>query len=75
MARSSDRDYWKGQFEKGGNLPHSWSLSAFALLTAADVLDGFSGDFRGEILQAMRSGRHDELKRPDAGPSAWKWTK
>jgi len=63
MARSSDRDYWKGQFEKGGNLPHSWSLSAFALLTAADVLDGFSGDFRGEILQAMRSGRHDRTQK------------
>ncbi len=62
MARSSDRDFWKSQFEKGGNLPLSWFLSAFALLTAADVLDGFSGDIPGEIVQAMHSGRQDELK-------------
>lgn len=62
MARSSDHDFWKRQFETGGNLPGCWFGSAFDLLTAADVLDRFKGDLRGEILKAMRSGRHNELK-------------
>jgi len=62
MARSSGHDIWKRQFETGGNLPGCWFDNAFGLLTAADVLDRFKGDLRGEILEAMRSGRHHELK-------------
>ena len=62
MAKSSDRDFWKGQFETGGNLPGSWFGSAFDLLTAADVLDHFIRDIHGEILEAMRSGRHHKLQ-------------
>src|SRR5438876_7342628 len=62
MARASGHDFWKGQFETGGNLPSSWFDSAFGLLTAADVLDRFTGNFLGEIVKAMSSGRHHELK-------------
>jgi hypothetical protein len=62
MAKSSDHDFWKHQFETGGNLPGAWFGSAFNLLTAADVLDRFKGDLRGEILEAMGSGGHHELK-------------
>jgi hypothetical protein len=62
MAKSADHEFWKRQFDTGGNLPGSWFGSAFDLLTAADVLDRFKGDLRGEILQGMDSCRHDELK-------------
>lgn len=62
VARSSDHDFWKRQFETGGNLPRCWFGSAFDLLTAADVLDRFKGDLRGEIIETMRSGRHEEPK-------------
>jgi hypothetical protein len=60
MAKSSDRDFWKGQFETGGNLPSSWFGSAFDLLTAADILDHFAGDIRGEIREAKMTRRRFE---------------
>lgn len=59
MAKSSDHDFWKGQFDLGGNLTSSWFGAAFDLLTAADVLDRFKGDIRGEILKDMDSGARD----------------
>lgn len=58
MARSSDHDFWKRQFEIGGNLPGAWVKTAFDLLTAVDVLDRFKGDLRGDLL----SDRHHELE-------------
>jgi hypothetical protein len=57
VAKLSDH-FGKRQFEIGGNLLSAWFESAFALLTAADVLDHFKGDIRGDML----SGRHRELK-------------
>jgi hypothetical protein len=52
MTKSSKQDFWKRQFEAGGNLPGSWFGRAFDLLTSADVLDRFSGDLQDEILEA-----------------------
>lgn len=62
MAGSSDHEFWKGQFDTGGNQPFMWFDSAFGLLTAADVLDRFKGDLRGEAMEATDSDRHHELK-------------
>jgi len=56
MARLSDREFWKEQFETAGNWSVSWFQSAFDLLTAADVLDRFSGDVRSEICEGARRG-------------------
>ena len=63
MARSSDRDFWKRQFETGGNLPFCSFEEFITPLTAADVLDRFKENLRGgEILEAMHSSRNHELK-------------
>ena len=58
MAKSSDHDFWKRQFEIGGNLPGAWFESASDLLTAVDVLDRFKGDLLGDML----SDRDRDLK-------------
>lgn len=40
---AADDDFWKGQFDTAANMPFSWWDKAHSLLTAADVLDQFSG--------------------------------
>ena len=60
MAKLPDPDFWKRQFELPGNLPAAWFLSASDLLTAADVLDHFAGDIRGEIRETKMTRRRLE---------------
>ena len=56
MAKLTAVEFWKQQFDLGGNLAGLWGSTAFDLLTAADVLDRFKGDIRGEILKDSEQG-------------------
>lgn len=51
MAKLPAYEFWKQQFDLGGNLTALWVSSASDLLTAADVLNRFKGDILGEIVR------------------------
>src|SRR5438105_3585803 len=62
MPKSNDDEFWKRQFDLGGNLPGPWFDSAFGLLTAGDVLGQFTGDLTRETTEAMKEGDWQALK-------------
>ncbi|MBI5673767.1 MAG: hypothetical protein HZC50_11135 [Nitrospirae bacterium] len=51
MMQLSDDEFWKSRFDLAGNFPFDWSNSAYDLLTSANVLDRFRGDYRRELLE------------------------
>jgi hypothetical protein len=51
MMQLSDDEFWKSRFDLEGNFPFHWSNSAYNLLTSANVLDRFRGDYRCELLE------------------------
>ena len=53
----SEDEFLKSRFDTEGNLPFRWSDSAYNLVTSADVLDRFRGDYQRELLEVARKTR------------------
>jgi hypothetical protein len=56
LATSSDEEFWKEQYDTGGNHPGVWFSKACSLLTAADVLDKFAGNCHKAIAENAMTG-------------------
>ena len=78
MAKLTPVEFWKAQFDLGGNLAGIWASVALDLLTAADVLDRFKGDLRSHLAPVHgrapwglpeRQGR-ETATRSDSGEPA-----
>jgi hypothetical protein len=54
--------FWRKQFELGGNDPSRWADKAYALLTAANVIDSFKGAVHEELMDGVGERTLTELE-------------
>lgn len=62
MERRDQVDFWRDQFDRGGNTVARWIDKARSLLDSADVLDAFHGSLLEDLVQETEQRELSDLE-------------